>query len=1065
MLQVTIPIALLLPSLLLAPIPPERASRILSARNLGLAQLEEGKTKEARKTFERLAELLPDDALPYADGAVAAMRESDHTGAEKLLALAVKASGERADLVALRGALEEARNRPDEARAAYAKAASLDPRDLESRWRLVRSVEATPTPAPPLREARRRALAEILAASPTSLPARLKLLLADLDTASLDEARKGLERVQELLGGAEPRPKQLLSEAVAALGSADLKTAGLRIRVLENLLRATPRYQQSLGELFTAIVGLPVTRFGPALEEALRPRPGAEVPVTLKPGGGAEPPEASLRRVDLQNSGKASLYSPPAPHSEAVFLDFDLDGDLDPYLLGAARPDALLRNNLDGTFADVTLGTGEPTFSSRRAVPVDVDRDGDLDLVCIDATGSLAVRSNLRQGRFRTAPAGVTGAVDVAAEDLNGDGAADLAVATKHGVVVLINKGAGTFRREESPSLASAAGSFAPSAVTLADLDNDGFPDLVVAGSSGLLVFRRATAGSFAAGPDAPAGLGAASRVIALDTDADGDLDLVLSEGGRARVVVNEGGNANGWVVVVLEGLATGSGKVNRAGLGSTVEVKAGDLFVARTVGPLPLHLGLGPRTKADVVRVLFTNGIPQNAFDVRAKATLREVQMLKGSCPFVYAHDGRSARWSFVSDALGRAPLGLLYDGVSLAGADTREWLAIDGSLLSPTPDGKLLLDYTEELWEAAYLDETTLMVVDHPEGTQIVPNERMVPHPLERKLFTVARPRPVRGALSTVLGETRDVRDRLARRDGAHVEIGPETYYQGRREEHALELDLGPLAAGDRVVLFLHGWIFYTDTSINVSMSQRKDLRHFPPLLEVPDGRGGWRVALESFGFPAGKSKTMPVDLTGIVNLSDPRVRLRTTSAIFWDHAFVTVNDPAVPFVTTLLSPAKATLGWRGFSRRYREPEGGPELFDHSDVSVLPAWEDVPGLVTRYGDVTELLRATDDRYVVFRGGDAIRIEYDAASLPPLPPGVRRDYVLVSDGWDKDFDKNTVTGQSYEPWPFHAMPAYPYPETEGHPHPEFLREWMTRGVGPGDFRRSIDDLARGDRR
>ena len=84
--------------------------------------------------------------------------------------------------------------------------------------------------------------------------------------------------------------------------------------------------------------------------------------------------------------------------------------------------------------------------------------------------------------------------------------------------------------------------------------------------------------------------------------------------------------------------------------------------------------------------------------------------------------------------------------------------------------------------------------------------------------------------------------------------------------------------------------------------------------------------------------------------------------------------------------------------------------------------------GRVTRLGDVTELLAKTDDRWVAFKGGDAIRIAYDASKLPPLAPGWRRDWILVSDGWDKDFDKNTVTGQSYEPWPFHAMSAYPYP-------------------------------------
>src|SRR5262249_11436572 len=141
-------------------------------------------------------------------------------------------------------------------------------------------------------------------------------------------------------------------------------------------------------------------------------------------------------------------------------------------------------------------------------------------------------------------------------------------------------------------------------------------------------------------------------------------------------------------------------------------------------------------------------------------------------------------------------------------------------------------------------------------------------------------------------------------------------------------------------------------------------------------------------------------------------------------------------------------------------RETPDGPELFVHDDVTRAPRWEDIPGAVTRLGDVTELLTRTDDRWVAFKGGDAIRIEYDAARLPPLPRGWRRDYVLVSDGRDKDFDKNTVTGQSYEPWPFHAMSSYPYPEAERHPDPAFVREWLTRRVSPASFRAVVREWA-----
>jgi hypothetical protein len=1045
---------------------PEQASKILSLRNVGLAQLEEDKPKEARATFAKLAELVPGEALPLADGAVAALREKDLAGAEALLAKA----GDRAEVWAIRAAVENERNRPAAVRTDLEKAATLDPRDLESRWRYARSVEGDPGAGDADRAKRRAYLAEIAQRSPANLPARLKLLLLEVEAGETAAAKKTLGELEPLVSDGDARARQFLGEARDAIAKGDLKAASVKVRVLENVQRVTPRYQQSLGEVFTQVIGLPVERFSSKVEESLRAGAGAGIPVSFRaPAASEEDLGRLLRKVDLANSGTAALYAVPPPFGAAVFFDYDLDGDLDVYLNGGTGPDKLLRNNLDGTFTDVTARTGDAARHSKKAVASDVDRDGDLDLVAIDAKGDLVLRVNLRQGVFRTLPLHVSGATDFAVEDVNGDGIPDIVVGTTKGLRLLVGNGDGSFSEGADSGLGGGAASAAVRAVALGDFDNDGFPDVISASLDGLRAYRNLGGGKFAdwavfsspskkSSSSFPSNLTNIDALLAYDVDRDGDLDLLVSAGGKTSVLINDGGNANGWLTVVLEGLATGSGKVNRAGVGSLVEVKAGNLVVTRTAGLWPTHVGLGARTRADVVRATWTNGVPQNRFDQKAKTVVKEVQQLKGSCPFVYAHNGATGVWSFVSDALGRAPLGLLYDGVHLAGADPREWLLVPEGMLAPTADGRLLLDYTEELWEAAYLDEVSLLAVDHPAGTSVVPNERMVPGATEKKLFTVSGRRPVRAAWSDASGRTEDVTDRLARADKVYVDPGAETAYQGVRGEHTLVLDVGPVAKESRVVLFLNGWIFYTDTSINVSLSQRRDLSHFPPVLEVPDGKGGWRVAMESFGFPAGKTKTMPVDLTGLLDPADPRVRIRTTMAIFWDEAYVTADDPVVSVVTTVLPPAKATLSERGFSRRFRETPDGPEIFDHGDVTSVPAWEDVPGKVSRLGDVTGLLTTTDDRWVVFKGGDAIRLEYDATRLPPVPKGWIRDFVVVSDGWDKDFDKNTVTGQSYGPWPFHAMSAYPYPATEHHPDPKFLEETLTREVGPTAFRKALGE-------
>ncbi|HEY3349801.1 MAG TPA: FG-GAP-like repeat-containing protein, partial [Thermoanaerobaculia bacterium] len=843
---------------------PEQASKILALRNVGLAQLEEDKAKDARATFAKLAELVPGEALPLADGAVAALRQKDLAGAEALLAKA----GDRADVWAIRAALENERNRPADMRSALEKAATLDPRDLESRWRYARSVDSDPAAADAEKLKRRAFLSEIARRSPANLPARLKLLLFEVEAGDAAVAKKTLGELEPLVSDGDARARQFLTEAKDALGKGDLKTAAVKVRVLENVQRVTPRYQQSLGEVFTQVLGLPVEKFSLKVEEGLRAGAGGAIPVAFRaPVASEENLERLLRKVDLRNSGSGEPYTVPPPFSQVVFFDYDLDGDLDVYLLGGSKPDQLLRNNLDGTWTDVTAKTGDAAFQSKKAVASDVDRDGDLDLVAIDAKGDLVLRVNLRQGVFRTVPLHVSGATDLAVEDVNGDGIPDIVVATAKGLRLLLGKGDGSFLEGADNGLGGGAAPAAVRAVVLGDFDNDGFPDVISASSDGLHAWRNQGGGKFTEWPlfSSPSkkssslslSLPNIDSLLAYDVDRDGDLDLLVSAGGKASVLVNDGGNANGWLTVVLEGLATGSGKVNRGGVGSLVEVKAGNLVVTRTAGLWPVHVGLGARTKADVVRATWTNGVPQNLFDQKAKTVVKEVQQLKGSCPFVYAHNGQTGVWSFVSDALGRAPIGLLYDGVHLAGADAREWLLVPEGMLAPTPDGKLLLDYTEELWEAAYLDEVSLMAVDHPSGTSVVPNERMIPGATEKRLFTVVAPRPVRAAWSDASGRAEDVTDRLAHADKVYVDPGPETAYQGVRREHALVLDVGPVAKGSRVVLFLNGWIFYTDTSINVSLSQRKDIVHFPPLLEVPDGKGGWKVAMESFGFPAGKTK----------------------------------------------------------------------------------------------------------------------------------------------------------------------------------------------------------------
>lgn len=1095
---------------LASPSSPADVSRLQAEKNLGLAALEEGDAAQARRRFEAVRKIAPAEPLGWANGAVGAMRAKDFGDARRLLAEALRLSPADARVLALEGTLRELEGDDAGALEAFAKAAAADPKDLASRWSAARLAGKTPAGRP-------RAIRELEAAleqAPSNVFLLARLCEYRREEGDRAAALAACDRMgRSIEGGGVPDAKleKYLAEARAALESGDLAGASLKYRVVENLLRATSRFIQARHDVDAGVVGFPLEEWSAALAMRVRARPSA-IPVkfvektppsltglrglaAVRAGGRdsrdlvfvgergfvvvrardayrtATPvPGAAARGLeiaDVMNSGRLDLVTPGAlwapgkdgynrtaiaPGDRMLPLDYDSDGDLDLFV-SAKTGDRLLRNNLDGTWTDVSGLALPPGVASRQAVAADFDRDGDPDLVLVSNAGGLVLLDNLRGGRLAEKPAGLprTGSfLAVAAGDLNADGRPDLVWTAEARAWVAVNRGDGTFL----PPVELPAGGVP----LLFDFDNDGHLDLFLAGSKGSALFRNNGSGAFTRVEGAfPAALDAE----AIDFDGDGDLDvaLVTADGGAA-LLENQGGNANGWMDVALEGLPTGSAKVNRFGYGSEIEVKAGPLYALRTVSRPVTHVGLAGSRRADVLRVVWTNGIPQNALSPPARTLITEVQQLKGSCPFVYAFDGQV--WNFVTDALGRSPAGLLYDGVHQAAADTREWLVVAGDKLRPS-GGALRIDFTEELWETAYLDLAELRAVDHPAGVAIISNEKMVPPPFpEKALYTAARPLTPRASDERGRDRTKEI----ARADGVYLGEFTPSRYQGIVAPHELVLELPEARAARRVMLYLTGWILYSDTSINVSLSQGRTLKAQAPVLEIPDGRGGWTVAIPAMGYPAGKTKTMPVDLSRVLNRRDPRVRIRTNLEISWDHVFYTVDEEPVSLRITPAPLVSARLFFRGFSRMTRESPGGPQVFVHDDVETSPRWADMAGLYTRFGDVRELLASADDRYAVMKGGDAVRMEFDATALPALPPGWTRDYVLVLDGWDKDADKNTVAGQRVEPLPFHGMDDSRYGEPQRFPdeeaHRRFRAEFLTRRGGPEEF---VDALrAVGDR-
>ena len=763
--------------------------------------------------------------------------------------------------------------------------------------------------------------------------------------------------------------------------------------------------------------------------------------------------------------------------TQALFVDLDHDGDLDLLLIGAG-PRTVYRNNLDGTFTEATAAFGlSGGGGDRSAVFGDFDGDGRTDLFITNDHGANALFHNGGAQRFTDVTAasglaGMTGSDAAAVGDFNNDGLIDLFVAGANGggPALWLNKGDGTFTRDHRSDAALRA--IRTKGVTswtaaFVDYDNDGWLDLVVgtagsdAASQGVYLLRNDGSGRFVDRssiiPDVVRQAGA--RAIAVDdVDDDGDEDLVMIDGaGAPRLLRNDFGNSNLAVNVDLKGLGSGSGKNNAFGIGARLELRAGEIHQTRVATSRTTHFGLGKHLKADVLRVEWPNGVPQTIYLPGTDQDVVERETLKGSCALAYTWDG--TRFRFVTDAMWRSalgmPLGLMAGGSHAAFAPagaSQEYLRIPGDALQPR-HGRYVLQLTEELWETAYADEVKLLAVDHPDSVDVFVDERFVPPGA-----VTLRPFPVVRRVSPVTATDErgvDVLPALRATDDRYVSNLTPTSYQGVVQPHDLIIDLGEAAGRPNAFLFLRGWIYPTDASINVALSQQSAIEVAPPSLEVRNADGTWRTSSPDIGFPSGKNKTIVVDLAGRFPTADHRVRIRTNMQIYWDEAFVGLAPSGTPLKITTLSPVSADLHFRGFSRMYRKGgRYGPYWFAYDDVSSQSPWRPIQGRFTRFGDVLPLLRGADDMYVIMGPGDEATLEFDATSAASLPRGWKRDFLLYTDGWIKDSDLNTAFGTTVEPLPFHALHAYPYARGDAYPgdqqHERYTREYNTRVVKGG---------------
>ena len=130
----------------------------------------------------------------------------------------------------------------------------------------------------------------------------------------------------------------------------------------------------------------------------------------------------------------------------------------------------------------------------------------------------------------------------------------------------------------------------------------------------------------------------------------------------------------------------------------SKLEIKSDGLYQMRSVNKPITHFGLGDKDEADIVRVVWSNGVPQNQYSAKKNQTIVETQVLKGSCPYLYVWDG--TKFVFATDVLWPSalgmPLGIMAGEPLFAFPNsTDELLSFSGDKLLPN-NGKYLLKFT---------------------------------------------------------------------------------------------------------------------------------------------------------------------------------------------------------------------------------------------------------------------------------------------------------------------------------------------------------------------------------
>ncbi len=376
---------------------------------------------------------------------------------------------------------------------------------------------------------------------------------------------------------------------------------------------------------------------------------------------------------------RGSGLADPRWSLSAPWFDCDGDGDLDVYVANyleydsgkfrsyyaaagypgplsySGQPDALYRNNGDGTFTDIAkqVGITEPEGRAMSATVADLDNDGRLDIYVANDAMENYFYKNTGDNRFESeglmmgmafgeGGQGVS-SMGPAVGDVDRDGLLDVYIPDMRYGCLLMNKKEFFEDHTAQSNLAVVSGQYTGWGGTLFDYDCDGYLDVFVSNGNAHheyteedVLFRNDGKGTFidvanTAGAyfkEKYVGRGATSG----DYDNDGDLDLLVVNLNKSpKLLRNDGGNQNHWLMVQAK-----LPNSNRDAIGARITVTTGDLTQIQDLIPVTgylsqadsrRHFGLGKAEKADTVSVRWPNGQVTQRSNVKVNQILTMTQ------------------------------------------------------------------------------------------------------------------------------------------------------------------------------------------------------------------------------------------------------------------------------------------------------------------------------------------------------------------------------------------------------------------------------------------------------